>query len=91
MMSIFSDMLNKFIEVFVDDFNVFGSNFDECLYHLKSVLKRCEECNLGLNWENCHFMVQQGIVLGHSISNKGIEVDKAKIDIISKTSPAYDN
>jgi hypothetical protein len=82
MMSIFSNMVEKFIEVFMDDFSVFGSNFDECLYHLKSVLKRCEECNLVLNWEKCHFMVQQGIVLSHSISNKGIEVDKAKIDII---------
>jgi hypothetical protein len=48
-MSIFSDMVEKFIEVFMDDFSVFGSNFDECLYHLKSVLKRCEECNLVLN------------------------------------------
>jgi hypothetical protein len=87
MMSIFSDMVEKFIEVFMDDFSVFGSNFDECLYHRKSVLKRFEECNLVLNWEKCHFMVQQGIVLGHSISNKGIEVDKAKIDIISKLPP----
>jgi hypothetical protein len=87
MMSIFSDMVEKFIEVFMDDFSVFGSNFDECLYHLKSVLKRCEECNLVLNWEKCHFMVQQGIVLGHSISNKGIEVDKAKIDSVSKLPP----
>jgi hypothetical protein len=84
MMSIFSDMVEKFIEVFMDDFSVFNSNFDECLNHLKSVLKRCEECNLVLNWEKCHFMVQQGIVLGHSISNKGIEVEKAKIDFISK-------
>jgi hypothetical protein len=87
MMSIFSDMVEKFIKVFMDDFSVFGSNFDECLHHLKSVLKRCEECNLVLNWEKCHFMVQQGIVLGHLISNKGIEVDKAKIDIISKLPP----
>ena len=84
MMSIFSNMVEKLIEVFMDDFSVFGSNYDECLYHLKSVLKRCEECNLVLHWKKCHFMVQQGIVLGHSISNKGIEVDKAKIDIISK-------
>jgi hypothetical protein len=87
MMSIFSDMVEKFIEVFMDDFSVFGSNFDECHHHLKSVLKRCEECNLVLNREKCHFMVQQGIVLGHSISNKGIEVDKAMIDIISKLPP----
>ena len=82
MMSIFSNMVEKFIEVFMDDFSVFGSNFDEYLHHLKCVLKRCEECNLVLNWEKCHFMVQHGIMLGHSISSKGIEVDKAKIDII---------
>ena len=44
----------------------------------------CIENNLVLNWENCHFMVNQGIVLGHIISNKGIEVDKAKIEMISK-------
>jgi hypothetical protein len=86
MMSIFSDMVEKFIEVYMDDFSVFGSNFDECHHHMKSVLKRCEECNLVLNWEKCHFMVQ-GIVLGHSIFNKGIGVDKAKIDIISKLHP----
>jgi hypothetical protein len=87
MMSIFSNMVDKFIEVFMDDFSIFGSNFDECHHHLKSVLKRCEECNLVLNREKCHFMVQQDIVLGHSISNKGIEVDKARIDIISKLPP----
>jgi hypothetical protein len=51
------------------------------------VLKKCEECNLVLNWKKCHFMVQQGIVLGYAISSKGIEVDKAKIDIISKLPP----
>jgi hypothetical protein len=87
MMSIFSNIVEKFIEVFMDDFNVFGFDFDECLNHLKLVLKRCEECNLVLNWEKCHFMVQQGIVLGHAISSKGIKVDKAKIDIISRLSP----
>jgi hypothetical protein len=58
MMSIFSDMVEKFIEIYMDDFSVFWSNFDECLHHLKSVLKRSEECNLVLNWEKCHFMVQ---------------------------------
>ncbi|XP_059458340.1 uncharacterized protein LOC132187936 [Corylus avellana] len=64
MMSIFSDMVEKTIEVFMDDLSVFGCSFDECLHHLKNVLKRCEECNLVLNWKKCHFMVQQGIVLG---------------------------
>ncbi|GJY85953.1 reverse transcriptase domain-containing protein [Tanacetum coccineum] len=48
------------------------------------MLKRCEDTNLALNWEKSHFMVKEGIVLGHKISKKGIEVDKAKIDVIAK-------
>ncbi|VVA32707.1 PREDICTED: LOW QUALITY PROTEIN, partial [Prunus dulcis] len=83
MLAIFSDMIERFIEVFMDDFSVFGSSFDNCLNHLSLVLQRCQETNLILNWEKCQFMVKQGVVLGHVISNKGIEVDKAKIDIIS--------
>ena len=81
-MSIFSDMVERFLEVFMDDFSVFGSSFDECLHHLTLVLVRCKEKNLVLNWEKCHFMVRKGIVLGHVISNSGIEVDKAKVDLI---------
>lgn len=84
MMAIFSDMIEKYIEVFMDDFSVFGSSFDECLEHLSLVLQRCTETNLVLNWEKCHFMVQEGIVLGHKISAKGIEVDRAKIQVIEK-------
>ncbi|CAL8993344.1 unnamed protein product, partial [Prunus brigantina] len=83
MMSIFSDMVERFIEVFMDDFSVFGDSFDQCLHNLSKVLARCEQTNLVLNWEKCHFMVNQGIVLGHVISSKGIEVDKAKIDLIA--------
>jgi hypothetical protein len=71
----------------MDDFSIFDSNFNECLNHLQIVLKQCEDYNLVLNWKKCHFMVQQGIVLGHVISSKGIEVEKAKIDIISKLPP----
>ena len=47
--------------------------------HLRSVLIRCEETNLVLNWEKCRFMVQEGIVLGHRTSVRGIEVDRVKI------------
>ena len=86
-MAIFSDMVEKCIEVFMDDFSVFGSSFDGCLSNLEKVLKRCEESNLVLNWEKCHFMVQEGIVLGHKISVRGIEVDKVKIDVIKKLPP----
>jgi hypothetical protein len=57
MMSIFSDMVEKFLEVFMDDFSVFGSSFDNCLHNLSLVLKRCKETNLILSWEKSHFMV----------------------------------
>jgi len=79
--------MEKCIEVFMDDFSVFGSTFDCCLTNLELVLQCCEEKNLVLNWEKCHFMVQEGIVLGHKISVKGIEVDKAKINVIEKLPP----
>jgi hypothetical protein len=82
MVSIFSDMVEKFMEVFMDDFSVFGDSFDDYLNNLKLVLARCVEKGLVLNWEKCHFMVTSGIVLGHVVSSKGIEVDKAKVDLI---------
>ncbi|KAM1647830.1 hypothetical protein COP1_009193 [Malus domestica] len=82
MMSIFSDYVEKIIEVFTDDFSVFGDSFDGCLHNLSLILKRFVETNLVLNWEKCHFMVKQGIVLGHIISEKGMEVDKSKIDLV---------
>ncbi|XP_070049988.1 uncharacterized protein [Nicotiana tomentosiformis] len=68
----------------MDDFFVVGNSFDECL---DKVLARCEEINLVLNWEKYHFMVEEGIVLGHKISKHSIEVDKAKIEVISKLPP----
>ena len=87
MMAIFSDMVEKTIEVFMDDFFVLGSSFDNCLENLWSMLIRCEETNLVLNWEKCHFMVQEGIALGHRISIRGIEVDREKIEAIEKLPP----
>ena len=65
----------------MDDFTVYGSSLDTFLDSLDRVLSRCIETNLVLNFEKCHFMVEQGIVLGHTISSRGIEVDPAKIDI----------
>ncbi|CAN6547337.1 unnamed protein product [Malus baccata var. baccata] len=82
MVGIFSDYVEKIIEIFMDDFSVFGDSFDKCLDNLTLILKRCVETNLVLNWEKCHFMVKQGIVLGHIISEKGIEVDKSKVDLV---------
>ncbi|GKE26942.1 reverse transcriptase domain-containing protein [Tanacetum coccineum] len=84
MMAIFHDMIEKTMEVFMDDFSVFGNSFGNCLSRLDKMLKRCEDTNICLNWEKSHFMVKEGIVLGHKISKNGIEVDKAKVDVIAK-------
>ena len=75
------------LDVFMDDFSVFRDSFDSCLKNLTLVLQRCKESNLVLNWEKCYFMVNEGIVLGHGVSSKGIEVDRAKIEVISKLPP----
>ncbi|GJR14931.1 reverse transcriptase domain-containing protein [Tanacetum coccineum] len=83
-MAIFHDMIEKTMEVFMDDFSVFENSFSTCLSNLEKMLKRCEDTNLALNWEKSHFMMKEGIVLGHKILKKGIEVDKAKIDVIVK-------
>nr|GEU84342.1 reverse transcriptase domain-containing protein [Tanacetum cinerariifolium] len=74
----------KTMEVFMDDFSIFKNSFGTCLSHLKKMLKWCEDTNLCLNSEKSHFMVKEGIVLGYKISKNGIEVDKAKVDVIAK-------
>nr|GFC32513.1 reverse transcriptase domain-containing protein [Tanacetum cinerariifolium] len=84
MMAIFHDMIKKTMKVFMDDFSVFANSFQTCLSYLEKMLKRCEDTNLCLNWEKSHFMVKEGIVLGHKISKNRIEVDKAKVDVITK-------
>jgi hypothetical protein len=87
MVAIFHDMIEDSMEVFMDDFLVFGSSFDHCLDNLKKMLARCEESNLVLNWEKCHFMVREGNVLGHKISSVRLEVDREKVETISKLPP----
>nr|GEX15444.1 DNA-directed DNA polymerase [Tanacetum cinerariifolium] len=84
MLAIFHDMVEKTMEVFMDDFSVFGNSFENCLARLDKMLQRCEDTNLCLNWEKSHFMVKEGIVLSHKIYKNGIEVDKAKVDVIAK-------
>ena len=77
-------MVKRIMKVFMDDITVYGSAFDECLVNLEVVLNRCIEKDLVLNWDKCHFMVSQGIALGPIISSQGIEVDKAKVELIVK-------
>ncbi|GJS95376.1 reverse transcriptase domain-containing protein [Tanacetum coccineum] len=87
MMATFHDMIEETMEVFMDDFSVFGDYFSFCLSHLDKMLKRCKDTNLLLNWEKCHFMVKEGIVLSHKILKSGIEVDREKVDVIAKLPP----
>jgi hypothetical protein len=84
MMAIFSDLIENVMEVFIDDFSIYSKTFKDCLANLDKVLKRCQMADLVLNWEKCHFIVREEIVLGHKISEKGIEVDKAKIEVIEQ-------
>ena len=87
MMSIFSDLAEEVMGIFMDDFTVYGSSFENCLHNLGTVLHRCQNKNLALNWEKCHFMVTEGIVLGHMIFATGLEVDQAKVSIIKNLMP----
>ena len=87
MIAIFHDMVEQIIEVFMDDFSTFGPSFDICLHNLNLVLQRCEDTNLVLTWEKCHFMMKEEIVHGRCIFEKEIEVDRAKIETIEKLPP----
>ena len=87
MMSMFLDLVEEAMEIFMDDFLVYGSSFEKCLENLEIVLQRCQDNNLVLNWEKCHFMVTKGIVLGHKISTVGLELDQAKVSIIKNLLP----
>ena len=86
-MSMFSDLVKEVMEIFMDDFTVYGSSFEQCLNNLETVLQRCKDKQLALNWEKCHFMVTEGIVLGHKISATRLEVDQSKISIIKTLAP----
>jgi hypothetical protein len=90
MMAVFSEFIKETIKVFMDDFSVYGKMFVDCLANLDKVLTRCAEVDLVLNWEKCHFMVKKGIVLGHVISERGIKVDKAKVETIEQLPPPMD-
>ena len=84
MTTIFFDFCEKIVDVFMDDFSVYGTYFDDCLSNLDRVLQRCEETNFVLNWEKCHFMVNEGIVLGHKIFERGIKLIKLRLMLLKR-------
>jgi hypothetical protein len=90
MMAVLSEFIEEIVEVFMDDFSVYGKTFMDSLANLEKVLTRCAEVDWVLNREKCHFMVKQGIVLGHVISKRGIEVDKAKVETVEQLPPPTD-
>ena len=88
MMSMFSDLVEEAMEIFIDDFLVYGFSFEHCLKKLETLLQRCQDKNLALNLEKCHFMVTKGIVLGHKISAAGLKVvDQVKVAVIKTLRP----
>ena len=81
------NLVEEAMKIFMDDFSIYGSNFEDCLKNLEIVLQRCQDKNLALNWEKCHFMVTEGIVLGYKISTVGLEVDQAKVSMTETLMP----
>ena len=79
MTAIFSEFCQNIVEVVMDDFSIYAKSFDDCLSNLDRVLHRCEQTNLVLNWEKCHFMVNEGIVLGHTISERVLKWTKLRL------------
>ena len=87
MMAIFFDFIKDIMKVCMDDFSVCGITFDHIFNNLSKVWRRCEDMNVVLKWEKCYFMVQERVVLSHIISNTGVKVDKAKVEVIKKLQP----
>jgi hypothetical protein len=83
MMIIFQEFLWKFLEIFIDNFCVFSSKEDH-FEHLRLTFEKCRESSLCLHPEKCFFGMQQGVLLGHIVSSKGVEVDKDKIQCIAR-------
>ena len=86
-MSMFFDLVEEAMEIFMDDFSVYGSSFENCLEILETLLQRCQDKNLALNWEKFLFMVTKGIVLGQKISAAGLEVDQPQFVVIKTLLP----
>ena len=82
MTAILSDFLGDSLEVFMDDFFIYGNDFKTVLAHLTKILEVRVRKQLALRWEKSHFMVREGVVIEHIISGKGLEVDKAKREVI---------
>ena len=86
-LSIFSELVHDAVEIYMDDFTPYGSNFQEALSNLGKVLTKCIEMNLSLSPKKCEFLMTEGTVLGHTISCQGLQGDPNKIALIKKVPP----
>jgi hypothetical protein len=82
MFKVFKDLGDKFLKVFVDDFNVHNENWEDHLQHLGAVLSRLKEVNLKLNPSKCCFAAESMVFLGHVVSKEGTKLDPGKIDAV---------
>ena len=87
MLGILADLVHDCVEIYMDDFTLYGNDFTEALDNLEKVLIRCQETNLALSYEKCKMMLTEGIFLRHHISSEGIKIDPTKIEIITGLSP----
>jgi len=85
-LGIFSDLIHDCVKIYMDDFTLYESTFEEALKNLEKVLKIFKEENLSLSHEKCFTMIIEGISLGHHILGDGIKVDKSKVEVISQLS-----
>jgi len=86
-MSIFAELVHDVVEIYMDDFTPYGCDFQESLSNLGKVMHKCIEMNLSLSLEKCKFLMIAGTMLGHSISQQGLQVDPKKIAIIQRVPP----
>ena len=86
-LSIFSELVHDAVEIYMDDFTPYGSDFQEALSNLGNFLDKCIEMNLSLSSEKCEFFMTEGTVLGHVISQQGLQVDPDKVAMIQRVPP----
>ena len=84
MMAIFSDFCEKIREVFMDDFSVYGSSFDDCLSNLDRVLQRCEDTSLVLNWENVTLWLMKALSWGTRYPREVLKLIRPKLMLLKR-------
>eukprot|EP00253_Pinus_taeda_P025075 PITA_25075 len=86
-LSIFFELVHNAVEIYMDDFTPYGSDFREALSNLGKVLDKCIKMNLSLSPKKCEFLMTEGTVLGHAISQQGLQEDPNKISVIQRVPP----